>query len=478
MTRGWLAFGILCGALSLSACAVGPNFTRPAALTASSYAAPGDRAAAANVQLAPSAATPPLWWSSFGSDELNALVGDAFAHNHTLEEANASLDQARALAGATAGGAAPQLNLQTSAVRERINTQAFGFTGFPSPTISLYSLGGSVSFDFDLAGGRRRAIERDEAKAAAQQARVDAAYLTISGNVVQQAFLIAGMKEKVAAQTEVLAADQRVLDMVHRAIRAGGQPPAAANTIEAQIAEDQALLPSLRQQLAEAEHRLALFLGRTPADAPDLQLTLASLQLPTTIPVALPSDLVRRRPDILAAEADLHAATAQIGVDTAALYPSLSLNAALTQGAIDPGQIFSSASTGWSVGPGLTAPIFHGGSLRAGVHAANAAQRASLARYQETVLQAFVQVSDVMQALSNNQDLIGIQQRAVDTANANVRNTDFAYRNGAGTLLSLVDAQRQAARARLAQVDARVAYYQSIAALYVATSADWRANAP
>jgi NodT family efflux transporter outer membrane factor (OMF) lipoprotein len=464
--------------VALSACAVGPNFERPGSPAIASYNGPGDRAAPANVQLTPSAAAPSEWWTAFGSDELNTLVRDALAHNQTLAAANANLDQARADAAATAGGALPHVNAQGSAVRERINTQAFGFTGFPSPTISLYSLGASVAFDLDLFGGRRRAIERDAAYAAAQQARVDAAYLTISGNVVQQAMLIAGLQEKLAAQDDIIAGDQRILDIVQRAIRAGGQPPAAANTVDAQLAEDQALLPTLRQQLAQAQHRLALYLGRAPSQGPDTQLALAALQTPSNIPVSLPSDLVRRRPDILAAEAELHAATANIGVETAALYPNISLDASLVQGAIDPAQIFSTASTGWSVGPSLTTPIFRGGTMRAHVHAASAAQRASLARYQQTVLEAFVQISDVMQAISNNQELAAIQHRAVDAANANVRNTRFAYDNGAGALLSLVDAQRQATRARLAEIDARVAYYQSLAALYVATAADWRAAHP
>jgi len=466
-------------AIALGACAtVGPDFEHPAAPSTNSYAGPADRAVTSRVQLTPSSNTPAEWWTSFGSDELNGLVQDAFAHNQTLAEADANLDQARAAAAATAGGALPQVNANASGVRERINTASFGFTGFPSPTISLYSIGANVSFDFDLFGGRRRAIERDEAHAAAQQARVDAAYLTVSGNVVQQAILIAGLQEKVAAQNEIVSGDEHILDMVHRAIQAGGQPPAATNTIQAQLAEDQAALPGLRQQLAQAQHRLALYLGRTPSDGPNSALTLASLQVPGAAPVSLPSDLVRRRPDILAAEADLHAATANIGVQTAALYPNISLNASWAQSAINPSDIFQATSAGWSVGPSITAPIFHGGTLRQEVHVANAEQRAALARYQQTVLEAFVQVSDTLQGISNNEDLVIVQGRAVATANANVRNNDFAYRNGAGTLLSLVDAQRQANRARLSEIDARVAYYQSIAALFVATAADWRAAQP
>src|SRR5262249_26251518 len=163
-------------------------------------------------------------------------------------------------------------------------------------------------------------------------ARVDAAYLTVSGNVVQQAFLISGLRAKLNAQNDIVAGDQHILDMVRRAIEAGGQAPAAANTIEAQLAEDNAALPPLRQQLAQAQHRLALYLGRAPAETQAFNLDLATVQAPTDIPVSLPSDLVRRRPDILAAEAELHAATADIGVQTAALYPSINLGASLTQG--------------------------------------------------------------------------------------------------------------------------------------------------
>ena len=394
------------------------------------------------------------------------------------EQADATLGQARADAAAARGDALPQINGNTAAVRERINTQAFGFTGFPSPTLSLYSVGTSVNFDLDLFGGRRRAIERAEAREAAQQARVDAAYLSLSGNVVREAVLVAGLRAKIAAQDAIIDGDRRMMTMVRNAITAGGQAPAAANTIEAQSAEDEAAGPPLRQQLAEARHRLALLVGRAPAQwaAPDFEL--ASFTAPTDVPVSLPSELVRRRPDILAAEADVHAATANIGVETAALYPNISLNAALTQSAIDPATLFESTSAGWSLGPGLTAPIFHGGTLRAHVRAANAEQRASLAAYQETVLEAFVQVADLIQAVGNDQQTVEIQQRAVAAAEANRRNAQFAFQNGAGTLLALVDAQRQANRARVAAIDAQTKLLQDIAALYVAVAADWRKPPP
>ncbi|MBS0385545.1 MAG: efflux transporter outer membrane subunit, partial [Proteobacteria bacterium] len=445
-----MVFGVCVGG-----CAAGPDFERPPAPALDSYAMTGD-AAAAGVQLTPSASAPAGWWSAL-SPQLDALVNEALAHNRTLAEADANLQEARADADATRGGALPQANATAGSVRERINTQSFGFAGFPSPTLSLYSVGASVAFDFDIFGGRRRAIERDEARLTAQQARVDAAYLTVTGNVVRQAVLVAGLRAKVAAQEEIIAADQRVLDMVRRAIRVGGQPPAAANTIEAQVAEDQAAAPMLRQQLAEASHRLALFAGQAPSQwsAPDLDL--AAFHAPETIPVSLPSELVRRRPDILAAEADVHAATAQIGVDTAALYPTLNIAASWTKTSIDPSTLFEGTSAGWSIGPGLTAPLFHGGALRAHGQRATAAQRAALAAYQETVLEAFVQVADVMSAIGNAQQMLAAQQQAVQTAEVNVRNAQFAYRNGAGTLLNVVDAQRQANRARLGAVDAQVA---------------------
>jgi NodT family efflux transporter outer membrane factor (OMF) lipoprotein len=466
---------LLAGACLITGCAtVGPNFTPPNAPGASGYAMAGDAVTPAGVSLTPSPSTPQNWWTSFGAPALDPVVAEALSNNQTLAQANATLDQALADVRAARGQALPQVNAQAGAVRERINTAAFGFTGFPSPTISLYSLGASVNFDLDLFGGRRRAIESAEARAAAQQARVDAAYLTLSGNVVNQAILIAGLRAKIAAQDEIVQGDNRILDMVERAIRAGGQPPAAANTLQAQMAEDEAAGPPLRQQLAQARHRLALLLGKAPSEYAAPEFDFASFHAPASVPVALPSELVHRRPDILAAEAQLHAATANIGVETAALYPNVTLSASLLQSTLHPQDLFQGTSAGWSIGPNVSAPLFHGGALRAHVQAANAEQRQALAAYQETVLEAFVQVADLIQAIANDQQAVEIQRQAIAAADANVRNAQFAYQNGAGALLSLVDAQRQANRARLGAVDVQVLLYQNIAALYVAAAADWR----
>ncbi|MGE3142050.1 MAG: efflux transporter outer membrane subunit [Hyphomonadaceae bacterium] len=474
--KPWHGVSVSLTALLAGCITAGPDFNPPAKPEAQSYAMPGDAPTSASVVLTPSADAPAEWWRAFGSEQINALVADAMVHNHTLAEADATLDRARANLGVARGEALPQADAQATVERQRVNTQRFGISGFPSPTVTLYTVGPSVSFDLDLFGAHRRTIEREGARLAAETARVDAAYLTLTGNVVRQAILIAGLRAKIATQEEIVADGQRTLSMVRRAIEAGGEPEAAANTAEAQLAEDQAKTPPLRQQLAEARHRLALLMGRLPAtwSAPDLDF--ADIAAPTQAPVALPSELVRRRPDIVAAEADLHAATANIGVARAALYPQLQLNASFVQTSVRPEDLFQSASAAWNVGPSLTAPLFHGGALRANARGAEAAARAAQAAYQQTVLTAFVQVADVMAAIGHDEEALAAQRHAVDAALANQRTAELAYENGAGALFPVIDAQRQARRARLDAIDAQMKLYSDMAALYVATAADWRAG--
>ncbi|RAK58073.1 efflux transporter outer membrane subunit [Phenylobacterium deserti] len=480
ITKSLRVLALSASALTLAACAtVGPNFQTPAApqgAAASGYAAANDPAPR-TLNLSPEARAAGPWWQAFGSPELDAAVRQALADSPTIAEAEANLAKANAQLAAVRGREGVQADVSAGAQRQRVNTAAFGISGFPSPTINLFSVGGTVSYDLDLFGGQRRAAEAAAARAEAEAREADAAYLTLTGNVALQAMRIAGLRAQIAAVEQIVADDQRVIDMVRRAQRAGGEAPSAITGGQAQLAEDQALLPPLQRELTAARHQLALLSGRSPAEYSAADFDLARLSAPTAVPVSLPSELVRRRPDILASEAELHEATAEIGVAAAAQYPNLALSAGLTQTALKPENLFNYSASGWNVLTGVTAPIFHGGTLRANRQAAEAEARAALARYQQTVIRAFGQVSDVLSALATDEQSIEALTRAQGSAQAGVRDAEAAYRLGGGTLLQVVDAQRQLSRARRALAQAEAQRYADLVQLYAATAADWRTSA-
>ena len=477
MNRFRLVAGVAAPALAaalLSACAaVGPNFTPPAAPRTASYAMAGDALATAP-PITASAERAGDWWTAFGSDDLNRVVSQALKDSPTLALANAALTQSREAADAARAGLGPQGELNAGLQESRINVAAFGFTGFPSPTISLYSVGGNVSYDLDLYGGRHRTVEDARARAEAEAYRAKAAYLTLTGNVALQAVQIATLRAQLAAVQSVIAEDRKNLDYVQRLQAGGAAPPSAQVSARAQLVQDQATLPPLNQQLAQARHGLALLVGQAPADwsAPDFDLD--RLTLPAAIPVELPSQLVRRRPDILAAEAELHAAVANIGAQQAKLYPDIKLNAGLTQTALTPDKLFDYNFSGWNVGPALNLPLFGRGGLKAGQRAAEAAAKAALAQYQQTVLTAFTQVADVMQALDGDEKAIAAQDEARRVAEADLNNSRFAYQNGGGNLLEVTQAERRLSETRQAYALAQGRRYADAVRLYVATAADWR----
>jgi NodT family efflux transporter outer membrane factor (OMF) lipoprotein len=464
-------------ALALGACAtVGPDFKAPDApqgAAGQGYAMAGDPTAAA-VALGAQAGPAGGWWRAFGSSDLDRTIELALASSPTLAEAQATLERYQAEARAAYGETLPQVDANGGAQRERINTRAFGFD-FPNPTINLYSVGAGVTYDLDLFGGGRRRTEAAQARAERAARQADAAYLTLTANVARQAIRIASLKAQLDALDAVIAADQNTVDMVRRAQTAGGEARSATTSAVAQLAEDQALAPPLRRQYDAARHALALLAGKAPAEWPAPDFVLAQFVAPASIPVSLPSSLVRSRPDILAAEAELHAATAQIGVAVANQYPDIRLTASLTQSALTPGALFNYDASGWNLMSGVTAPIFHGGTLKAERRAAEAEARASLARYQATVLRAFVQVSDAMAALASDADHIAALERAWNAAAAHARDADVAYRLGGASLLQLVDARRQESRALRSLAEARAERLSDTVDLYAATASDWRA---
>jgi NodT family efflux transporter outer membrane factor (OMF) lipoprotein len=460
-------------AATLAGCVVGPRFTPPAAPVAHDYAGAGDKAAPEAVMSADGAASGP-WWKALGSPALDTVMERALAQNQTVAAAQATLERARDFAARERAKLWPSIALGASYQRERINIAALGFSGFPSPTLGLYSIGPTVNYDFDVAGGQRRQIEVARAQVQAQAFHADAAYLTLTGNVALQAVRIAGLRAQIDAVNAVVADDRDSISIVLKAESAGGAPKTAGLGGRLQLEQDLALLPPLEQQLAEARHALAQLVGDPPSEwsAPDF--AIADFTAKPSIPVAIPSALVHRRPDIQAAEADLHADTAFIGVQTARLYPDLRLVGTVTQQAVDPTTLDSTAAAAYNFGPQFNWPIFDGGAIRADRRAAQAQARADLARYRQTVIAAFVQVSDVLSALGQDEDHLAALGRAEATARASLDDAKEGYRLGGTPLANVVIADRRWREATLEKSQAVGQRLADIVSLYGATAANWR----
>jgi NodT family efflux transporter outer membrane factor (OMF) lipoprotein len=469
---------------AVSGCTVGPDFRQPDAPTTTRYTAPGEsRARAADAGTAAARQTVVLgakvtsaWWTLFRSPDLDRLVKQSIADSPTLEAAKARLVAARDTVTATTGALYPQIGFSASATREKVTAATFGLhpDAVPlPPNFNLFQIGPTVSYALDLFGGTRRQIEQAAALAAVQRDTLDAAYLALTGNVVIEAVDVGAIRAQQKAVNDTLDIDRQNLALVRRERQAGTVPDSDVVTAETQLATDETQLPGLDQQLSVARHALAVLLGRAPGDWSPPDFDLAALTLPGQLPVSLPSELVHQRPDIQAAEARLHTASAQIGVATAQLYPSITLSGSVGAAGLDGGHLFDPAGLVWSIAAGLTQPIFDGGTRLAERRAALALFKAAAADYRQTVLQAFGQVADILQALTHDADLLAAQQHALDLASEAVRLQRANYANGGTGILALLDSQRQYQQARLGYVRAEAQRYQDTIQLLVAMGGGW-----
>ncbi|MEI5688534.1 efflux transporter outer membrane subunit [Sphingomonas kyungheensis] len=463
-------------AAALAGCTVGPDFARPQAPAASGYQPAGE---AAPPRVAFGDGPEQHWWTAFGSPQLDALVDQAIAHNRSLAASNATLAASRDEVRAIAGRRLPQVDANARADQQQVNLAAFGFSGSNplapggNPEFNLYTVGGGVSYDLDLFGGLRRSVEQSAAQAEAQQRQTEAAHLSIAGQVVNQVLTIAALNAQIATARALLADDQRNVDLTQKRRTGGEGTLVEVLNAQSQYAADRGDLPQLDQQLAEARHLLATLIGTTPDTLPPTDVALDRLTLPATIPVALPSALVHRRPDILQAEAQLHAATAAIGVATARLYPDITLGATLTQGAPAVGDLVRNAFRGYDLFAGLTAPIFHGGTLKAERAAAVDRARASQARYEQTVLVAFSQVADLLSAMRNDTRSVADQQASVAVAERSRHLSRRSFEVGNSGILQVLETERLYQRASNGLVVARTRQFLNVARLYVATAGGW-----
>ncbi|MFO0997335.1 MAG: efflux transporter outer membrane subunit [Alphaproteobacteria bacterium] len=473
---------LLAAALGLGGCPVGPDFERPAPPEVARYVpetpeAPAPAPPDQRVTLGQSITAD--WWTLFHSSALNDTLEKAIEGNKTLAAAKSTLAQAEQAVVQARAGLYPQLDANASVQRQQTSSSQFGpassTTGRQEARepFTTYALGPAVKYNVDVFGGTRRQIEQQEALAEAQNYQLAAAYLTLTGNAVSQAIAIASARQQIATTEQIIADDEKNLALVNAKFEAGKAARTDILTAEAQLANDRSLLPPLRQQLSVAQHALSILVGQFPGNWAPPAFSLAELVLPGDLPVSLPSELVRQRPDILATEAQLHAASAAIGVATAQMYPSINLSASVGQQAITLGSLFTGPATVWSLLGSLTAPIFHGGALEAQRQGAVEAFQASLSTYQQTVLSAFGQVADTLRALEHDAQLVDASSRAATVAGASLELQRISYGAGKSDFIRLLDSERQYNQALLTHVRALAQRYQDTAQLFVAMGGGW-----
>lgn len=474
-------------AVALTGCAAGPDFRAPTVPEGKTYRADAlpqatvssDAPTGDAQRFLEGAAVPERWWTRFASDELDRRVERALAHSPTIASAQAALRQARENANAARGGLFPSVDARLGATRGNANAAG------SSDVFTLHNVGVDVGYTLDLFGGVRRDVEAQNALADYQQYQLQGTYLSLAANVTTASFSEASLRGQIQAIEEVVKLYEEQLQVVERQQEIGAKSLGDVLAIRTQAATARAQLPALRLQLAQTQNQLAIYLGHFPSEAEFAALELDALSLPREVPVSLPSELARQRPDIRAAEAQLHQATAELGVATANLYPQITLSANLGSQARDAGDLFSSGSKVWGIGANLLQPLFRGGTLRAQKRAAEAGLDKVAADYQTTLLGAFQNVSDSLHALELDAENLKAQAEAENSASRSLELVRGQYKEGAASYLQLLDATRQYQQTRIGLIQARASRLADTAALYAALGGGWTesdarvaANAP
>ena len=469
--------------LVLSACAVGPEFRSPEAPAqpaGSQYVpgpaltqtvqSPGAGGAAQNLQLGRD--IPARWWSVFRSPALDQLIRQGLQNSPTLAAAQAALRQAQENTNALSGSLqSPAVTGQLGASRQRASAAS---TGIPGGNLSsLYNASVNVSYTVDLFGANRRALEGQQALLEFQQYQLEAAWLALTANLVTTAIREASLRAQLQATLELLEAQQKQLSVIEAQLAAGAISRSPVLAQRNTVAQTRAGIAPLEKSLALTRHQLSVYAGELPAQPGLPEFTLDALELPQELPLTLPSELVRQRPDIRASEAQLHQASAQVGVATANLYPQNNLSGSFGSAATRPGNLFGAGSGFWSLGAGLVEPILNGGALDARRRAAQAAYEQAAAQYRGTVLGAFQNVADSLRALELDASALKSQAEVEALAREALELATRQYQLGALSYLALLDAQRSYQQARISLVSARAARYADTAALFQSLGGGW-----
>jgi NodT family efflux transporter outer membrane factor (OMF) lipoprotein len=413
------------------------------------------------------------WWRLFSCPKLDAVVMQSITNNPTLQAAQAALRQSQDNLRAGYGIFYPQLSANFQPTRQQFSALRFGETTAPSTTFNLYTLQGTVSYVLDVWGGERRTIEGLGAQVDIQYYNALGTYLTLSGNVVNAIVADASYTAEIEATKQIIGFLEQQAQITTAEVQAGTVPYSNLLSIQSQLAASEATLPPLEQQLAHTRHLLATLMGQAPADLAPPRVTFSELTLPKDLPVSLPSDLVRQRPDVLVADGQLHAASAQIGVATAAMLPTFTLNANYGWNATTLATLFGSSAAFWTLGAGLATPIIQGPTLWYQRKAAIDVYQQSLANYRQTVLAALAQVADALEALQHDAQTLRAQSQALAASAEALQLIQANYQAGTVNYLQVLSADYQYQQAQLAYIQAMGQRFQDTAALFVALGGGW-----
>ena len=473
---GGMSAGLACTALGLGAC-VGPNFHRPAPPHVDRYTAEALPQQTASAQGPGGAAqrflmeqeVPRDWWSLFGSAELDALVTEALRHSPDVLSAQAALRQALENTAAQRGSYFPAVQADFDASRNRNATGVLAPNlASGTPLYDLFTPQVTVSFVPDVFGTNRRQVESLAATAEASRFQLDATYLTLTANVVAAAIQEAGLRAQIAATERVIALERESLAIMKRELELGAIAEADVYAQEAALAQLEATLAPLRRQLHQTRDQLAQLTGHLPADFKPPDLQLEQLVLPVDLPLGVPSRLIERRPDVRAAEAQLHAATAQVGVAIANLLPQFTITGNAGSSATAMGDLFKAGTGFWSLGANATQTLFAGGTLIHRKRAADAALEQAAAMYKAAVLTAFQNVADALHALDTDADGLNAAGRAETAAQKSLDVARHQLELGSVSYVALLIAEQTYEQAAIALIQARASRFTDTAALFQA----------
>jgi NodT family efflux transporter outer membrane factor (OMF) lipoprotein len=467
--------------LPLAGCVVGPNFQKPAAPDASAYTdhpltttvASPDVTGGEAQRFASGKDIPGDWWTLFHSKPLNDLIEQSLKNNPDLAAAQAALTQARENVLAQRGAYFPSISAAFSASRQKTPGSLAPVPSNNAVIYSLFTPEVSVSYTPDVFGLNCRTVESLQAQEQASRFQMIAADITLTSNVVAAAIQEASLQAQVDATHELLAINTKMVQTLQYQFSKGYASRLDLAAQQSQLAQVTATLPPLAKQLAQQHDLLAVLAGRYPNQIPAEKFELSSLQLPTDLPVSLPSALVAQRPDVLQAEANLRAANAQVGVAIANRLPNIQLTAEAGNTALAIGHVFGPGTSFWSLGADLAAPIFDGGKLLHTERAAKAAYLQAAEQYRSTVLTAFQNVADTLVALEQDAEGLKAAAAAADAAKVTLDLSQRQTQSGYASELALLSAEQAYQQTQISLVQAQASRYADTAALFQALGGGW-----